>query len=75
MPNTTVINQPLNGNLGDYLISCLEDADFDIANIIVAFAKNSGVLRLKPALEQFKARGAEINIFVELTSMAHHTKP
>lgn len=38
MPNTTVINQPLNGNLGDYLISCLEDADFDIANIIVAFA-------------------------------------
>lgn len=64
MPNTTVINQPLNGNLGDYLISCLEDADFDIANIIVAFAKNSGVLRLKPALEQFKARGAEINIFV-----------
>lgn len=64
MPNTTVINQPLNGNLGDYLISCLEDADFDIANIIVAFAKNSGVLRLKPALEQFKARGAEINFFV-----------
>lgn len=64
MPNTTVINQPLNGNLGDYLISCLGDADFDIANIIVAFAKNSGVLRLKPALEQFKARGAEINIFV-----------
>lgn len=64
MPNTTVINQPLNGNLGDYLISCLEDADFDIANIIVAFAKNSGVLRLKPALEQFKARGSEINIFV-----------
>lgn len=64
MPNTTVINQPLNGNLGDYLISCLGDADFDIANIIVAFAKNSGVLRLKPALEQFKARGSEINIFV-----------
>lgn len=64
MPNTTVINQPLNGNLGDYLISCLGDADFDIANIVVAFAKNSGVLRLKPALEQFKARGAEINFFV-----------
>ena len=64
MPNTTVINQPLNGNLGDYLISCLEDADFDVVNIIVAFAKNSGVLRLKPALERFKARGSHINIYV-----------
>ena len=68
MPNTTVINQPLNGNLGDYLISCLEDADFDIANIIVAFAKNSGVLRLKLVVQK--------SIFLlELTSMAHHTKP
>ncbi len=64
MPNTTVINQPLSGNLGDFLISCLEDSDFEAVNIIVAFAKNSGVLRLKPALEQFKARGSKINIYV-----------
>ena len=64
MPNTTVINQPLSGNLGEFLISCLEDSDFEAVNIIVAFAKNSGVLRLKPALEQFKARGSKINIYV-----------
>ena len=64
MFDTTVINQPLNGNLGDYLTSCLEDSDFEVANIIVAFAKNSGVLRLKPALEQFRARGSKVNFFV-----------
>lgn len=64
MPDTTVINQPLSGNLGDFLISCLEDSDFEVVNIIVAFAKNSGVLRLKPALEQFKAHGSNINVFV-----------
>lgn len=64
MPDTTVINQPLSGNLGDFLISCLEDSDFEVVNIIVAFAKNSGVLRLKPALEQFKAHGSKINVFV-----------
>ena len=63
MSETTIINQPLSGNLGDFLISCLEDSNFDTFNIIVAFAKNSGVLRLKPALEQFKASGSMINIF------------
>ena len=64
MFDTTVINQPLSGNLGDYLISCLEDSDFEVANIIVAFAKNSGVLRLKPALDQFRARGSKVNVYV-----------
>lgn len=64
MPDATVINQPLDGNLGDFLIDCLENSDFRAVNIMVAFAKNSGVLRLKPALEQFRARGSVINIFV-----------
>lgn len=64
MFDTTVINQPLAGNLGDYLISCLEDSSFEVANIIVAFAKNSGVLRLKPALDQFRARGSKVNVYV-----------
>lgn len=63
MSDITVVNQPLNGNLGDFLISCLEDSDFKVLNIMVAFAKNSGVLRLKPAFEQFKARGSKLNIF------------
>ena len=64
MFDTTVINQPLSGNLGDYLISCLEDSDFEVANIIVTFAKISGVLRLKPALDQFRARGSKVNVYV-----------
>lgn len=64
MPDTTVINQPLSGNLGDFLVSCLEESDFENVNIVVAFAKNSGVLRLKPSLEQFKACGSKINVFV-----------
>mgnify|MGYP000123991500 CR=1 FL=1 len=64
MPDITVINQPLDGNLGDFLISCFEDSDFKVVNIIVAFAKNSGVLRLKPSLEQFKAHGSKINVYV-----------
>lgn len=64
MSDITVINQPLSGNLGDFLVSCLEESDFEVVNIIVAFARNSGVLRLKPALEQFKAYGSKVNIFV-----------
>lgn len=63
MSDVAAINQPLNGSLGDFLIDCLKDYDFDELNIIVAFAKNSGVLRLKPALEEFRARGSKINVF------------
>jgi HKD family nuclease len=58
------LNQPISGQLGDRLISLLSTADYHTLNIVVAFAKNSGVLRLRPSLEQFRARGGEVNVYV-----------
>jgi hypothetical protein len=59
----SLINQPFNGQLGDILIDKLRE-DYRCLTIFVAFAKNSGVLRIKPALETFKSNGGRINIFV-----------
>ena len=58
-----LINQPFNGQLGEILITKLQE-NYRRLTILTAFAKNSGVLRLKPALEHFKARGGYIQIFV-----------
>ena len=59
----TLINQPFNGQLGDILITKLQE-NYSRLTILVAFAKNSGVLRMKPALERFKASGGNIRILV-----------
>ena len=59
-----LINQPFNGQLGDRLIELLESPDFYTLNIIVAFAKNSGVLRIKNSLESFRERGGVVNAYV-----------
>lgn len=59
----TLINQPFNGQLGEILITKLQE-NYNRLTILAAFAKNSGVLRMKPALECFKARGGNIQIFV-----------
>ena len=58
-----LINQPFNGQLGEILITKLQ-AKYSRLTILVAFARNSGVLRMKPALERFKASGGNIQIFV-----------
>lgn len=58
-----LINQPFNGQLGDILIGKLQE-DYKCLTILVAFAKNSGVLRLKPELKKFKESGGTIHIFV-----------
>lgn len=58
-----LINQPFDSQLGNILIEKLRQ-DYNCLAIIVAFAKNSGVLRLKPELEQFRARGGRIRVFV-----------
>ena len=47
-----IFNQPFDGSLGDRLINFLDSSDYKLVNIIVAFAKNSGVLRIKDALDQ-----------------------
>lgn len=59
----TLINQPFNGQFGEILLTKLK-SNYNKLTISVAFAKNSGVLRLKPELERFKARGGNIQIFV-----------
>lgn len=65
-----ILNQPFNGQLGEILINKLKKP-YNKFTIISAFAKNSGVLRLKPALEQFKSNGGYIEAFVGLD--AHGT--
>ncbi|WP_258806579.1 hypothetical protein [Pseudidiomarina sp. CB1] len=59
-----LLNQPFTGQLGDKLIELLESPDFEHLNIAVAFAKNSGVLRLKDFFNQFREKGGTVNIYV-----------
>lgn len=59
-----LMNQPFTGQLGDRLIELLESPDFHTLNIAVAFAKNSGVLRIKDSLQKFREAGGKVNIYV-----------
>lgn len=59
-----LMNQPFSGQLGDRLIELLDSGEFHTLNIVVAFAKNSGVLRLKNALENFRKSGGTVNVYV-----------
>lgn len=58
-----VINQPFQGQLGEVIKQTLTEP-FDEFTIFSAFAKNSGVLRLKPSLVNFHTRGGIINAFI-----------
>ena len=59
-----LLKQPFTGQLGNRLIELLDSPDYQILNIAVAFAKNSGVLRIKDALERFRKRGGTVNVYV-----------
>lgn len=59
-----LMNQPLNGQLGNRLIELLDSPNYQTLNIVVAFAKNSGVLRVKDSLERFRERGGKVNVHV-----------
>ena len=59
-----LMNQPFSGQLGDRILELLGSADYHTLNIAVAFAKNSGVLRIKDGLEKFRARGGTVNAYV-----------
>ena len=61
-----MINQPFHGQLGELLCEKLTQPLGRVAHFTIfsAFAKNSGVLRLKPALEQFKNSGGYITAFI-----------
>lgn len=58
------MNQPFTGQLGDRLIELLDSSDYHTLNIVVAFAKDSGVKRLKDSFEKFRERGGIVNIYV-----------
>lgn len=59
-----LISQPFTGQLGSRLIGLLESPLYHTVNIAVAFARNSGVLRMKDSLEKFRARGGTVNVYV-----------
>lgn len=59
-----LLNQPFTGQLGNRLIELLDSPDYQTLSIAVAFAKNSGVLRIKDALERFRKRGGKVNVYV-----------
>lgn len=59
-----LMNQPFTGQLGNRLIELLDEQGYHTLNIAVAFAKNSGVLRIKDALERFRKRGGKVNAYV-----------
>lgn len=58
-----IINQPFQGQLGNILINELS-SEYTSLTIFSAFAKNSGVLRLKESFKQFKAKGGIIKAFI-----------
>lgn len=59
-----LMNQPFTGQLGNRLIELLDMPDYHTLNIAVAFAKNSGILRIKDVLERFRKRGGKVNAYV-----------
>jgi len=59
-----LMNQPFTGQLGNRLIELLDSTEYHTLFIAVAFAKNSGVLRIKESLEKFRARGGRVNVYV-----------
>lgn len=59
-----LMNQPFTGQLGNHLIELLNSQEYQTLNIVVAFAKNSGVLRIKESLENFRKHGGKVNVYV-----------
>lgn len=59
-----LFNQPRGGELGAELEDNLASSEFDILYIMAAYARRSGVSRLKPYLERFSDGGGEIQIVV-----------
>lgn len=58
-----IINQPFQGQLGEILKTELT-LDYKSLTIFSAFAKNSGVLRLKESFEKFNSSGGIIRAFI-----------
>lgn len=59
-----LVNQPLDGQIGQKIIDLLESGEYDKANFVVAFAQSAGVQSLKEALSRFRASGGDVKICV-----------
>lgn len=59
-----LLSQPFTGQLGNRLIDLLDSGKYHTLNILVAFAKTSGVLRIKAAIGQFRSHGGKVNVIV-----------
>lgn len=59
----SVINQPFQGQLGTILINEIKQ-NYASLTICSAFAKNSGVLRLKKSLEEHRSNGGTVTAFI-----------
>lgn len=66
-----LINQPFNGQLGTVLNDKLSKGTYKYFIIVSAFAKNSGVLRMKESIQNFRDCGGKIDAFIGLD--AHGT--
>lgn len=64
MSTTTYLHQPFTGQLGSRLSEICEEEGYTSLSMSVAFAKVSGVLRLKKPLETFKQNGGTINAII-----------
>ena len=58
-----ILNQPFQGQLGE-IIKAELSGNYQSLTIFSAFAKNSGVLRLKESLEKFRSLGGRIRAFI-----------
>lgn len=59
-----IINQPFEAQLGNVLIDLIESSNYTRFTFVVAFAKNSGVLRLKRYFERFREKGGIISGYI-----------
>lgn len=66
-----LITQPFEGQLGTILKEKLSEEKYKQFIIVSAFAKNSGVLRMKESFQTFRCKGGRIEAFIGLD--AHGT--
>ena len=71
MTKLQLLNQPFDGQMGEILRKKLTSRKYNHFIIISAFAKNSGVLRLKDSMEFFKNHGGKIDAYIGID--AHGT--
>jgi hypothetical protein len=62
----TFVSQPFSGgpDMQSFIVSCAADPAMSQLDIVVAWAKRSGLRLVEPSLAAFKARGGTIRMIV-----------